>query len=255
MSYLDKKNEELKQLQERLAKQLEDRVSAANHELKNPDWEMLSRSAVEQALGELGFSRSTEQIKSDAEMWTRSHDGRSILIPKQHADEKRPRGKRKRRAFTLIGALTVIFFALLYLANLGVLGPLGDGLQYIGRQLTNAEEGQSVGLVALIGTVVGLVLIGVGFLFAGAQKVYDYGTKALAVYFVLTAATEWVSNTASGLNIAAIDREFERISGEMNQAYQEQVKRVDDEFTKLRREQMKHMKTHYIERLRSQYDL
>ena len=254
MNYPDKKNQELRELHNRLSKQLEDMLAAANDELKNPDWETLSGSVIGMALGELGFERAAKQPARDAELWIRSRDQRSILIPKQH-NTKAPARSRKRKVFTIVGVLVALISVLLYLAHVGVLGPMGDSLQHVGQQLISADWSDSIGLIAVIGTVVGFVLIGIGVIFEGAQKVYDYGTTALDIYQVSSAAFEWVSNVANGYDIAAIDREFERLSKEATEMYDNEVKRMATEFNRLRGEQVERMKTHYLERFRTEYNL
>ncbi len=255
MNYPDKKNQELRELYNRLSKQLEDMLAAANHELKNPNLETLSGSAIGMALGELGFERAAKQPKRDAELWIRDRDQRSILIPKQDRNGKAPARSRKRKVFTIVGVLVALLSVLLFLAQLGALGPMGDGLQHVGQQMISADPGDSIGLLAVIGTIVGFVLIGIGVLFEGAQKVYDYGTTALDVYHVSSAAMEWVSNASSGYDIAAIDREFERISKEATEIYDNEMKRMATEFNKLRGQQIERMKTHYLERFRTEYNL
>lgn len=137
------------------------------------------------ALTELGF-KSTESMHNNLRIWKREKDSREVLVPtiteskpSDSKDKEEPAKGKKWTAVIWIGITTFLVFALLLLAEMGLLGAVGDGLISLGRKLMHLQEADAPSCVIVAGMFLGVVLIVIGWLCKVLDKAYT-GYKVLS---------------------------------------------------------------------------
>jgi hypothetical protein len=224
--YVEKLNTNISNLQNNLNKQLKDHVDSLNQRLTGYDWHALNYKCLWETLNELGYKYNGKQSGNNY-LAVNSKNGRIVEIPKLEQEKSSEKQKNKKPNILvkwLIGLFSFVGGTCIILNQMNAFPPeMGMVISII-----YAISIGSIGLALLLLAIFLFVLSSDSI---ASDTLGPIGLLADITYKFVHFAAHKIDT--HGLDIKAIDDEYNRIVDEMNSTYKVVINHYDDQFAKI----------------------